>query len=145
MTDTGLSHIAFVVKDLEASIRFYERYAAMAVIHRREAGGPIRAVAWLTDFSRPFALVLVESEVLDDTPLGPFGHLGVACARREDVDRLAQQAEREGILRKAPADSGPPVGYWAYIADPDGNTLELSHGQAIAFTIEDARRLTALD
>ncbi|RYG81538.1 MAG: VOC family protein, partial [Alphaproteobacteria bacterium] len=37
MTDTGLSHIAFVVKDLEASIRFYERYAAMAVIHRREA------------------------------------------------------------------------------------------------------------
>lgn len=141
MNDTGLSHIAFVVKDLEASIRFYEHYAGMTVIHRREAGGAIRAVAWLTDFLRPFALVLVESEALDDTPLGPFGHLGVACASREDVDRLAQQAEQEGILRKAPTDSGPPVGYWTYIADPDGNTLELSYGQAIAFTIEDARRL----
>lgn len=141
MNDTGLSHIAFVVKDLEASIRFYEHYAGMTVIHRREAGGAIRAFAWLTDFSRPFALVLAESEALNDTPLGPFGHLGVACARREEVDHLAQQAAREGILRKAPTDSGPPVGYWTYIADPDGNTLELSHGQAIAFTIEGAQRL----
>jgi hypothetical protein len=26
------------------------------------------------------------------------------------------------------------VGYWTYISDPDGNTLELSYGQQIRFT-----------
>ncbi|MFN3877814.1 MAG: VOC family protein [Brevundimonas sp.] len=145
MSDNGFSHIALVVKDLDASVSFYRCYAAMTVIHRREAGGPVRAVAWLSDFTRDFALVLVESAVLEDTPLGPFGHLGVACASRSEVDRLAKQAQQEGILRKAPTDSGPPVGYWTYIADPDGNTLELSHGQTIAFTVKDAQRLTSGD
>jgi lactoylglutathione lyase len=74
-----------------------------------------------------------------DTPLGPFGHLGVACRSRADVDRLAEQASGEGILRAGPTDSGPPVGYWALIADPDGNTLEVAYGQEVAFTVEQAQ------
>jgi lactoylglutathione lyase len=32
-------------------------------------------------------------------------------------------------------DFGPPVGYWAFIADPDGNTLELSFGQEVGLTV----------
>ena len=41
-----------------------------------------RKVAWLSDRTRPFAPVLVQSDDPADTPLGPFGHLGVACATR---------------------------------------------------------------
>ncbi|MBB1521028.1 VOC family protein [Aquipseudomonas guryensis] len=134
--DSGLTHVAFFIRNLEASIRFYQQFANMTVIHRREATGDIQAVAWMSDLSRPFALVLIESDTLRDTPLGPHGHLGVACSSREAVQQLAEQAQRLGILRSPPQDGGYPVGYWAYIADPDGNTLEISYGQKIAFTIQ---------
>lgn len=133
--DIGFSRVAFFIRNLDASIRFYRQFANMSVVHRREGAGDIQTVAWMSDLSRPFALVLVESNTLRDTPLGPHGHLGVACRSREEVDRLAEQAKHLGILLSPPQDDGYPVGYWAYIADPDGNTLEISYGQEIAFTL----------
>lgn len=137
MSDLGLTHIALAVRDLRASISFYERYAAMKVVHRRSAGAE-GGVAWLSDLTRPFAIVLIEAPGLNDTPLGPFGHLGVAVASREEVDRLVELARADGRLAEGPSDSGPPVGYWAYIRDPDGNTLEVAYGQEVAFTVQAA-------
>ena len=141
MTELGLTHVAFAVRNIEASIEFYQRYAAMTVIHRRTDPGSSFEVAWLTDFTRPFKIVLIEGPGLDDTPLGPFGHLGVGCVSRDQVDTLAASARAGGILVKDATDSGPPVGYWALIRDPDGNTLEVAHGQTAAFTVEQAERL----
>jgi lactoylglutathione lyase len=132
--DRGLTHVALVVRDLDRSRRFYETFAGLRMVHERAAGGAIERVAWMADRHGAFAVVLVESRVLDDTPLGPFGHLGLACADRDEVDRLAALAETLGVLRSPPVDGGPPVGYWAYIADPDGNTLEVSFGQQIRFS-----------
>lgn len=133
--DLGFTHIAFVVQDIEASIRFYADYAGMQVVHRRNGQGRGEAVAWISDLTRPFVIVLIQQPGLRDGPLGPVGHLGVACASREQVDALAGKAEAEGRLRRGPEDWGPPVGYWVYIADPDENILELSCGQQIAFTV----------
>jgi len=42
---------------------------------------------------------------------------------------MCVEAEREGCLRHGPVDSGYPLGYWAFLADPDGHQLELSYGQ----------------
>jgi len=137
MSDLGLTHVAFAVADLERSVRFYQRYAAMQIVHRR--GDATSEVAWLSDLTRPFVIVLAQLPGAKDTPLGPFGHLGVACASRAEVDRLAALAAEDGVLRSGPTDSGPPVGYWAMIADPDGNTLEVAWGQEVAFTVAQAR------
>ena len=30
------------------------------------------------------------------------------------------------------------MGYWAYIRDPDANTLEVAYGQEVAFTVQAA-------
>jgi hypothetical protein len=105
----------------------------MQVVHRRTG------VVWLSDRTRPFVIVLAEAAAVEN-PLRPFAHLGVGCASRGEVDRLAGMARAEGRLVGGPLDSGPPVGYWAFIADPDGHTLELSFGQEVGLTVEGAGR-----
>ena len=140
MSDLGLTHVALAVRNLDKSITFYSKYADMEVVHKRaDASGS--AVAWMTDGSRPFVIVLAQIGEVRDAPLGPFGHLGVACKSKADVDRRTAEAKLEGRLRDGPTDSGPPVGYWAFIADPDENILEVSYGQEVAFTVESARHL----
>lgn len=130
--DVGFTHVAFVVRNLDKSIDFYHRYAGMDVVRKREPDVPeARKVAWLSDRTRPFALVLVQADVVTDTPLGNFGHLGVACASIEEIDQKVEMARSEGVLRKEPVQAGDPVGYFVFFADPDGNTLELSYGQRV--------------
>ncbi len=131
MHDVGLTHVALPVTDLDTSIGFYATYARMQVVHRRPG------VVWLSDKTRPFVLVLAQTpEVVD--PLRPFAHLGVGCESREEIDRLCDVARSEDRLIGGPADSGPPVGYWAFIRDPDGHTLEVSFGQEVGLTVESA-------
>ena len=129
MSDLGFTHVALPVSNLEASAAFYARFAAMRVVHQRPG------VAWLSDRTRPFAIVLVECSVVSH-PLLPIAHLGVAVASCSEVDRLCALARAEGCLLRNAEDSGPPVGYWAFIRDPDGHTLEVSHGQEVGLVIE---------
>jgi catechol 2,3-dioxygenase-like lactoylglutathione lyase family enzyme len=147
MSDVGLTHIAFLVGDLEASLAFYAKYAGMEVVHRRDDGGS--HVAWVSDRTRPFVIVLIEVPTLVPRPLlravnrairfvTQFEHLGIGCASRDEVDRLSALARADGLLARGPTDSGPPVGYWAFITDPDGHTLEVSYGQEVGLTVERA-------
>lgn len=135
--DLGLTHIALPVTNIEESVAFYARYAAMRVVHRRVDPTDGRQVVWVSDGTRPFVIVLIQAERVA-SPLLPIAHLGVGCASRAEVDRLAAQAHAEGRNVWGPTDSPPPVGYWALIADPDGHTLELSHGQEVALAVTNA-------
>lgn len=135
MIDVGLTHVALPVTDLEKSIAFYAEYAGMQVIHRRIDRETDVAVAWLSDKTRPFAIVLIQKDVVNSV-LAPLAHLGIGCASKSAVDDLCAQAAQADILLQAPQDSGYPIGYWAFLRDPDGHTLELSYGQEIGLTIE---------
>lgn len=132
--DRGLTHIALETSDPDRAIAFYQRYAAMQVVHRRhdDRGSD---VAWLSDRTRPFVIVLIKVPKVEHA-LRPWAHLGVACSDRAEVDRLCAMAREEGVLHSGPEDAGPPVGYWAFLTDPDGHTLELSYGQEVGFTVE---------
>jgi catechol 2,3-dioxygenase-like lactoylglutathione lyase family enzyme len=139
MADVGLTHVALPVRDLEASLAFYARYARMEVVHRRKDGPNGTDVAWISDKTRPFVIVLIATERVDN-PLLPIAHLGVGCATREEVDQLCARAGEEGVLQAGPMDYGYPVGYWAFLRDPDGHTLEISHGQEVALAVEHGSR-----
>lgn len=124
MSDIGLTHLALTSSNLDASAAFWARYARMEIVHRREG------VLWLCDGTRPFVIVLAEASTVDH-PLLPFSHLGVGCESRAEIDRLVALAREENCLVSGPVDYGPPVGYWAFIRDPDGHTLEVSYGQEV--------------
>ena len=130
MTDVGLTHVALPVRSLAASVAFYWKYAGMHTVHRRPG------VVWVSDRTRPFALVLIETSN-EIKPLLPMAHLGVGVRSREEVDRLCRLAREEQCLAREPEDSGPPVGYWALIRDPDGHTLEIAFGQELGNAVED--------
>ncbi|MDZ8104547.1 MAG: VOC family protein [Nostoc sp. DedQUE12a] len=141
MSDLGFTHIALAVSNVDASIAFYTKYAQMTVVHRRTDEAIQSDVAWISDLTRPFVIVLIQSAQVEGVLL-PHSHLGVAYQNREDIDRLCNEARTEGVLLAGPNDFGPPVGYWAYLRDPDGHTLEISYGQVVNFTVEQAREAT---
>ena len=130
--DLGLTHVALTSSDLDASIAFWSRYARMQVVHRRTG------VVWLSDRTRPFVIVLAEAR---------DGRASAAAVRaprrglREPRRRSTAWPRRPrttGVWSSGPIDYGPPVGYWAFIKDPDGHTLEVSFGQEVGLTVEGA-------
>jgi catechol 2,3-dioxygenase-like lactoylglutathione lyase family enzyme len=137
--DHGFTHVALPVGDIEASLDFYRRYADMDVVHRRRDEATGEQVVWVSDRTRPFVIVLIQQDRPSGVLTG-FSHLGVGCGSREEIDRRTRLARDEGRTVRGPFDSGPPVGYWAFISDPDGNNLELSHGQEVGITVEEADR-----
>ena len=130
--DLGLTHVALPVAELDRSVGFYAEYAGFEVVHQR--GEPGERVAWLSDLTRPFVVVLLEHAV--DHRLGGWSHLGVGVGSRAEVDDALARAAGAGHATDGPHESGPPVGYWGIIVDPDGHNLELAHGQEVGLTVQ---------
>ena len=133
--DHGFTHVALAVSDLDETLDFYRRHADMTPVHRRTSDDGTR-VAWITDHTRPFVVVLLEHEVTHT--LGGWAHLGIGVDSRDEVDRRLAAAAAEGRTVFGPTDAGPPTGYYGVIVDPDGHNLEVAHGQAVAFTVTGA-------
>jgi catechol 2,3-dioxygenase-like lactoylglutathione lyase family enzyme len=133
--DIGLTHIALPVLDIDRSIEFYAKYAGMHIVHRRIDAETGVSVVWLSDHTRPFVIVLIQKDEVN-TVLSPLAHLGVGCKSRSAMDALCDAARQAEVLIQEPKDSGDQIGYWAFLRDPDGHTLELSYGQEIGLTID---------
>jgi catechol 2,3-dioxygenase-like lactoylglutathione lyase family enzyme len=125
----GMDHVVLRVRDLNRSIRFYRRVLGLKVEHRQPKLGlvHIRAGAQLID------LVALK---------GPLGRMGGAAPKRvggRNMDHMALSLARfdekrlGAHLARHRIDAGQPrprfgaagVGPSIYIADPDGNVIEL--------------------
>ena len=126
-----LTHVALRVRDVDDSIRFYDRYAGMTPIHDRTDGDT--RVVWLseTEESPRFVIVLMQMPADEQPERRPVDHLGFAVTSRAEVDRLGALAKEDEALVLAPQEYGPVVGYICEVADPDGNVCEFSHGQIL--------------
>jgi catechol 2,3-dioxygenase-like lactoylglutathione lyase family enzyme len=87
MIDIGLTHIALPVTNTEQSIQFYSTYAQMQVVHRRIDTETGVEVVWLSDRTRPFVIVLIQTSSVQSV-LSPLAHLEVGCQSREYIDAL---------------------------------------------------------
>lgn len=141
LTSPRWTHIALPSLDIDTSVAWYRKYTPLVELDRREdAEGRTAWLAHERQTVNPFVLVLVmfhRSQGVAQPQLGPFAHLGVEVPSRADVDRLAELARADGCLHWEPADMPPPVGYICAVADPDGNVVEISHGQGVHAKVEE--------
>jgi catechol 2,3-dioxygenase-like lactoylglutathione lyase family enzyme len=121
-----LSHIGIPVSDLDKSVAFYKKWAAMKV---QPAAGDSTGVkgARMAQDSGGFVMPL---------PMPGIMHIGFDCATKAQVDKIAGDAKKAGILISGPTDAGADLGYQCYIADPDGNNIEFAFGQKVGLTEE---------
>ncbi|GHE43941.1 hypothetical protein GCM10017673_52610 [Streptosporangium violaceochromogenes] len=135
LTEARWTHVALPSCDLDGAIAFYTAMTPLVVVSRHEDAEGRNA--WLSNDGQaetPFVLVLVEFAKDRGRPqpqLTPFAHLGMEVPRREDVDRIAAEAREAGCLHWEPMELPPPVGYVCALKDPDGNVVEISHGQRV--------------
>jgi catechol 2,3-dioxygenase-like lactoylglutathione lyase family enzyme len=128
-----LTHVALHVRDLDASVAFYERYCGLHEIHRRKGEGDASSVVWLAEHGRERELILV---LLSGGPVrsvsgADYAHLGFAVDSREAVNTVAERAREDGCLAWPPREEPYPVGYYCGLRDPDGAFVELSYGQPL--------------
>ncbi len=142
-----LTHIALPVRDLDATLAFYEKYTTLIKIHeRRDSATDVRSV-WLanerditTEGSARFVIVLIcgalPTDITGDIKeeygfLTSIAHLGISLNSRDEVDQVAAKAKDDGCLLLGPMYNDEVVGYICVITDPDGNNLEFSVEQTL--------------
>jgi lactoylglutathione lyase len=123
------THITATVSDLERSIEFYTSFCNLKLLKdRRNEGG---STIWLgpepaEGENATFVLVFTKGEVTNR-----LEHLGFQCDAKEQVDAIAEEAQRLGILVESPTLIGGSVGYFTVIKDPDGHQVEFTFGQPL--------------
>ena len=145
-TESLLTHIALPVRDLDATLAFYEKYTKLVNIHERQDPETGLRTAWLankrdiTDAGARFVIVLIHgklpTKITGDIKeqygfLKSISHLGISVESRTEVDRLAEMAREEGCLLLGPMYRNEVVGYICVVTDPDGNNLEFSVEQVL--------------
>jgi len=133
------THIAFAVKDVEASIAWYERFSHLRLLAQGEDADGKNA--WLgdpTQTENPFILVIGQFFEGHDPfapavhhPMGPFAHIGIELPSKEAVDEIAAKAKAAGCLALGPMQMPKQIGYICFLKDPDGNTIEYSYDQGV--------------
>jgi lactoylglutathione lyase len=144
---TLLTHIALPVRDLDATLAFYERYTTLVNIHQRQDPETGLRTVWLANErdvdaagTARFVIVLIcgslPTKVTGDIKeeygfLRSISHLGLSLGSRQEVDRVADLAREEGCLLLGPMYRNEVVGYICIVTDPDGNNLEFSVEQVL--------------
>ena len=116
----GLSHVCFTVKDIEASIRFYT--GALGLRHAfdftRDDG--TRSGAYLHFGERTF-IELFEGETSGGAAAPSFRHI---CVEVDSMERAVADLRSRGAEVSDPK-TGSDGNPQAWLADPDGNRIEL--------------------
>jgi catechol 2,3-dioxygenase len=114
----GLTHIHLFVADLDRSLRFYQGVFGLEEMFR---DGPKMV------FLRPPASG--DTITLNEVPekagrTGGVDHFGFRLADQSQLDRAVEEVERAGgrLIERGEHAPGHP---YAYVADPDGYTIEL--------------------
>lgn len=140
LSEPRWTHVALPCGDVDRAIAFYTTHTPLVVVDRfRVDDGE---TVWLANGAHlrvPFALVLLCSDRERGRSQGvlhPFAHVGIEVPERGDVDAWAVKAKDAGCLHWDPRQMPDPIGYICALKDPDGNIIEIAHGQRVYNTIQ---------
>jgi len=117
----GLHHLALRVRDLRKAKEFYLRIFGMKVVWE-----PDPQNCYLTSGTDNLALHEVAQPTAGQTaPMSPLDHFGFLAGSPQVVDAWAAWAGQNGVaILKAPQQHRDGS-YSCYLADPDGNTIQI--------------------
>lgn len=119
----GLRHLALKVTDLARSRKFYEELFGMKVVWEPDpenvylSSGPDNLALHQIPAADVSRYRTAKDQLLD--------HLGFIMDSTASVDRLLKQAERFGATIVKPAKQHRDGSYSFYMADPDGNVVQV--------------------
>jgi lactoylglutathione lyase len=117
----GINHAAYNVRDLDATLAFYcgkLGFAEMFRIHK-EDGGVAIVYLRITD-SQFLELFPTDGDAPADDR--KFSHL---CLEVEDLDATVAELQKRGVEIVSPRTKGKAGSLMAWIADAEGNRIEL--------------------
>ncbi len=135
LTRSRWTHIALPSSDIDRSVEWYTEFTPLVVVETFSDDDG--RSAWLSNEGQvetPMILVLVmfyRDQGRAQPQLTPFGHIGIEVVSRDEIDEVAARARERGCLAMEPVELPAPVGYICMITDPDGNRIEMSHGQQV--------------
>lgn len=115
---TRFAHFVLRVRDVNASVAWYETVLGMEIVHRAEK------LAFLTYDDEHHRLALAETPVAADLPPGAPGldHVAYTLASLGDLLSTYKRLQAKGILPVWPINHGLTTSL--YYQDPDGNRVE---------------------
>ncbi len=126
----GLRHLALKVTDLARSRKFYEELFGMKVVWE-----PDPENLYLSSGADNLALHQIPAADVArhrDAKAQRLDHLGFIMDSVEAVERLQKLAERSGVAIVKPAKRHRDGSYSFYMADPDGNMVQVLYEPTIS-------------
>jgi catechol 2,3-dioxygenase-like lactoylglutathione lyase family enzyme len=126
----GLRHLALRVRDIRKAKDFYLRVFGMQVV-------------WEPDPQNCYLSSGIDNLALHEmppaspaeqasTPIPPLDHFGFIAANPQVVDAWAAWAELNGVTIVKPPKRHRDGSYSFYLADPDGNTIQILYEPTIS-------------
>ncbi len=118
----GLAHVCFIVRDLDASIAFYRDKLGMTEAFPFLKDDGTRFGVYLHAGARNFVELFVgEPEPYDEKQ--SYRHI---CLEVDDIQSTVKALRAKGV-EVTDVKMGSDKSWQAWLADPDGNKIELHH------------------
>ena len=116
----GLTHIALIVKDIDASISFYDAVFGVKIMYRNEGFGQVQTLG-------SEDIIVFEENQEKSKSIGNTGgilHFGFRLRDPEAIEQIAERVKKAGgtILDKGEFCPGEP---FIFFHDPDGYEVEV--------------------
>ena len=116
---TGIAHVAYAVKDMEATLNFYCKQLGLGHVFSIADGDGNPWIEYVKVADGQFLEFFYASEALSAN--GSYKHL---CLQVDDIFTAASAIEASGITLRIKPTQGKDGNWQCWADDPDGNAIE---------------------